>query len=88
MKQKKYLDNLVMNFLGIIYSTMSLFLTVAFLLWVSHANNWKMDKKYGAVLLVGTSLLWPLPLSTRQIFWEILMLKSARVITEYIKLSS
>lgn len=31
---------------------MSLFLTVAFLLWVSHANNWKMDKKYGAVLLV------------------------------------
>ena len=52
MKQKKYLDNLVVNFSGIIYSTMSLFLTVAFLLWVSHANNWKMDKKYGAVLLV------------------------------------
>ena len=37
---------------GILYSTMTLFLTVAFLIGASHANNWKMDKKFGAILLV------------------------------------
>ena len=37
---------------GILYSTMTLFLTATFLIGASHANNWKMDKKFGAILLV------------------------------------
>ena len=36
---------------GILYSTLTLFTTVVFLIGASHANNWKMDKRYGSILL-------------------------------------
>ena len=37
---------------GLIYSTFSLFSTVIFLIVASHINGWKMDKRYGVVLMV------------------------------------
>uniref|UniRef100_A0A2A4IZH9 Sodium/calcium exchanger membrane region domain-containing protein n=1 Tax=Heliothis virescens TaxID=7102 RepID=A0A2A4IZH9_HELVI len=37
---------------GLIYSTLSLFSTVIFLVVATHANGWKLDRKYGAVLMV------------------------------------
>jgi len=37
---------------GILYSTFTLFSTVVFLILASHANGWKMDRKYGVILLV------------------------------------
>jgi len=37
---------------GILYSTFTLFSTVVFLIGASHANGWKMDKKYGLILLI------------------------------------
>ncbi|XP_013185026.1 probable sodium/potassium/calcium exchanger CG1090 [Amyelois transitella] len=37
---------------GLIYSTLSLFSTVVFLVVATHANGWKLDRKYGAVLMV------------------------------------
>ena len=36
---------------GLVYSTFSLFSTVIFLIVASHVNGWKMDKKYGIVLI-------------------------------------
>ncbi|CAG4970847.1 unnamed protein product [Colias eurytheme] len=37
---------------GLIYSTLSLFSTVIFLVLATHANGWKLDRKFGAVLMV------------------------------------
>ncbi|XP_045780474.1 probable sodium/potassium/calcium exchanger CG1090 isoform X1 [Maniola jurtina] len=37
---------------GLIYSTLSLFSTVVFLVVATHANGWKLDRKYGAVLML------------------------------------
>jgi len=37
---------------GILYSTITLFSTVVFLIFASHINGWKMDKKYGGILLI------------------------------------
>jgi len=37
---------------GILYSTFTLFSTVVFLIMASHANGWKMDRKYGIILLI------------------------------------
>ncbi|RVE52768.1 hypothetical protein evm_002641 [Chilo suppressalis] len=37
---------------GLWYSTLSLFSTVVFLVVATHANGWKLDRKYGAVLMV------------------------------------
>ncbi|XP_059083107.1 probable sodium/potassium/calcium exchanger CG1090 isoform X2 [Tigriopus californicus] len=37
---------------GLIYSTFSLFSTVVFLIVASHINGWKLDKKFGIILLV------------------------------------
>jgi Ca2+/Na+ antiporter len=37
---------------GIIYSTFTLFSTVVFLILASHHNGWKMDRKYGIILLI------------------------------------
>ncbi|CAH2265387.1 jg13340 [Pararge aegeria aegeria] len=37
---------------GLIYSTLSLFSTVVFLVLATHANGWKLDRKFGAVLMV------------------------------------
>ncbi|XP_049880616.1 probable sodium/potassium/calcium exchanger CG1090 [Pectinophora gossypiella] len=37
---------------GLVYSTLSLFSTVIFLVVATHANGWKLDRKYGAVLMV------------------------------------
>ncbi|KAJ0170926.1 hypothetical protein K1T71_013698 [Dendrolimus kikuchii] len=37
---------------GLVYSTLSLFSTVVFLVLATHANGWKLDRKYGAVLMV------------------------------------
>ena len=36
---------------GILYSTLTLFSTIVFLIGTSHANNWKMDKAYGIKLI-------------------------------------
>ncbi|GFT19340.1 hypothetical protein NPIL_593991 [Nephila pilipes] len=37
---------------GLTYSTITLLLTVVFLLVATHLNKWKLDKKYGSILLV------------------------------------
>ncbi|XP_071089712.1 probable sodium/potassium/calcium exchanger CG1090 isoform X2 [Haliotis cracherodii] len=37
---------------GLTYSSLTLLSTVVFLLVATHLNGWKLDKKYGAVLLV------------------------------------
>ncbi|XP_046548363.1 probable sodium/potassium/calcium exchanger CG1090 isoform X1 [Haliotis rubra] len=37
---------------GLTYSSLTLLSTVGFLLIATHLNGWKLDKKYGAVLLV------------------------------------
>lgn len=37
---------------GILYSTFTLFSTVVFLIGASHVNGWRMDKKFGMILLV------------------------------------
>ncbi|XP_054716236.1 probable sodium/potassium/calcium exchanger CG1090 isoform X2 [Uloborus diversus] len=36
---------------GLTYSTLTLLLTVVFLLFATHLNNWKLDKRYGVILL-------------------------------------
>lgn len=36
---------------GLTYSTVSLFSTVIFLIVATHMNGWKLDKKYGVVLM-------------------------------------
>ena len=36
---------------GLVYSTFSLLSTVGFLVVATHMNGWKLDKKYGMVLL-------------------------------------
>ncbi|XP_040563494.1 probable sodium/potassium/calcium exchanger CG1090 [Lepeophtheirus salmonis] len=37
---------------GLVYSTLSLFSTVVFLIVASHFNGWKLDKKFGVILLI------------------------------------
>jgi len=37
---------------GILYSTFTLFSTVIFLIVASHLNGWKMDRKYGIILII------------------------------------
>ena len=37
---------------GMIYSTLSLFATVVFLVGALHFNYWRLNKKFGAILLV------------------------------------
>ena len=37
---------------GMIYSTLSLFATVIFLVGALHFNYWRLNKKFGAILLV------------------------------------
>ncbi|CAM1154161.1 Uncharacterised protein r2_g4238 [Pycnogonum litorale] len=37
---------------GLLYSTLSLLATVVFLLVATHMNSWKLNKKYGIILLV------------------------------------
>jgi sodium/potassium/calcium exchanger 4 len=37
---------------GILYSTFTLFSTVIFLIGASHMNGWKMDRKYGIILII------------------------------------
>ena len=36
---------------GILYSTLTLFSTIVFLIGTSHAHNWKMEKGYGIKLI-------------------------------------
>lgn len=38
-------------FSGLTYSTLSLFSTVVFLVAATHFNGWKLDKKYGVILM-------------------------------------
>ena len=48
-----FLFVVVVNFSsGILYSTFTLFSTVVFLVMASHYNKWKMDRKFGVILLV------------------------------------
>ena len=42
---------------GLVYSGFILISTVVFLVAVSHFNNWKMDQKFGTILLVWYFLL-------------------------------
>ncbi|CAG9794850.1 unnamed protein product [Diatraea saccharalis] len=42
----------MITIIGLVYSTLSLFSTVIFLVVATHANGWKLDRKYGAVLMV------------------------------------
>jgi hypothetical protein len=37
---------------GILYSTLTLFSTIVFLIGTSHANNFKMDKSFGIKLII------------------------------------
>ncbi|KAL4710816.1 hypothetical protein ACJJTC_010939 [Scirpophaga incertulas] len=37
---------------GLVYSTLSLFSTVIFLVVATHCNGWKLDRKYGVVLMI------------------------------------
>ncbi len=37
---------------GLLYSTFSLFSTVVFLIVASHLNGWRLDRKFGIMLLV------------------------------------
>jgi hypothetical protein len=39
-------------FAGLVYSTISLFSTVVFLILAAHFNGWKLDRKLGIVLLI------------------------------------
>lgn len=39
-------------FSGLTYSTLSLLSTVIFLVVTTHLNGWKLDKKYGIILMV------------------------------------
>lgn len=38
--------------LGLTYSTLSLLSTVVFLIVATHLNGWKLDKKYGIILMI------------------------------------
>merc|ERR1719433_443356 len=37
---------------GLVYSTFSLLSTVVFLIVASHYNGWKLDRKFGVILLI------------------------------------
>ena len=37
---------------GLVYSTVSLFSTVVFLILAAHYNKWRLDKKFGVILLI------------------------------------
>ncbi|XP_008485378.1 probable sodium/potassium/calcium exchanger CG1090 [Diaphorina citri] len=37
---------------GLTYSTISLFSTVVFLISATHMNGWKLDRRYGAILMM------------------------------------
>ena len=39
-------------FSGLLYSTFSLFSTVVFLIAACHFNHWKLDRKFGVILLI------------------------------------
>lgn len=42
----------LITFSGLTYSTLSLLSTVVFLLVATHLNGWKLDKKYGVILMI------------------------------------
>lgn len=42
----------VNSFLGLLYSSLTLLLTVVFLLVGTHLNGWRLTKKYGVVLMI------------------------------------
>ena len=37
---------------GLVYSTFSLLSTIVFLILASHFNGWKLDRKFGIILLI------------------------------------
>ena len=37
---------------GILYSTLTLFTTIVFLIGTAHANSWKMDRSFGIKLII------------------------------------
>ena len=39
-------------FSGLVYSTFSLLSTIVFLIMASHFNGWKLDRKFGIILLI------------------------------------
>ena len=45
-------DTVLVQHKGILYSTLTLFSTIVFLIGTSHANNWKMDKSFGIKLII------------------------------------
>ena len=46
------LHHLKFFFLGMVYSTVSLFSTIIFLVVATHLNKWKLDKKYRCALIL------------------------------------
>ena len=42
----------IIYFSGLLYSTFSLFSTVVFLIVACHFNHWKLDRKFGVILLI------------------------------------
>ncbi|XP_015594926.1 probable sodium/potassium/calcium exchanger CG1090 isoform X2 [Cephus cinctus] len=53
------------NSKGLIYSTISLLSTVIFLLLATHFNGWKLDRRYGVILMI-----WYLVFIAFAIFYE------------------
>ena len=45
-------DTKLYFFLGLVYSTFSLLSTIVFLIVASHYNGWKLDRKFGIILLI------------------------------------
>ena len=39
-------------FAGLLYATLTLLVTVLFLLIATHLNSWRLTKKYGVVLMI------------------------------------
>lgn len=42
----------LLHLTGLTYSTLSLLSTVVFLVVATHLNGWKLDKKYGVILML------------------------------------
>lgn len=42
----------ILLFSGLTYSTVSLLSTVVFLIVATHLNGWKLDRKYGIILMI------------------------------------
>lgn len=51
-KEKKLKIKLNIIYIGLAYSTLSLLSTVVFLLFSTHLNGWKLDRRLGIILMI------------------------------------